>query len=102
MRTVYIEPVTFKCHTAQNAEGTRIPIEEDFFNGKCDIFIEGFRLKPEGESWKRSDGKVFEGGRMISPWKPYAELDAAQREYERAMLAEYESLIDELYSEVTS
>jgi hypothetical protein len=32
---------------------------------------------------------------MISPWKDYAELDAAQREYERQLLAEYEAALAE-------
>ena len=32
---------------------------------------------------------------MISPWKKYTELDEAQRDYERQMLAEYaEALLD--------
>lgn len=95
MKTVYLEPVTFECHPAQNAEGTRISYETDFFDGKCDTFIEGYRIVPSGESWTRSDGTVFHG-EMIAPWKPYAELDSAQREYERRLLAEYESAFAEI------
>ena len=50
--------------------------------------IEGYRFVPNSESWTRSDGVVFHG-EMVTPWKDYAELDAAQREYERKLLAEY-------------
>ena len=97
MRTIYIDS-DFKCHLAD--DGTMTAVETDFFDGKCDAFIEGYRFVPSGESWTREDGVVF-NGEMISPWKDYNELDAAQREYEKELLAEYESLINELYSEVT-
>ena len=85
MKTIYIDS-DFKCHATDDS--TRIAVETDFFDGKCDAFIEGYRVIPSGESWTRSDGVVFQG-EMISPWKNYAELDATQREYERKLLAEY-------------
>ena len=85
MKTIYIDS-DFKCHITN--DGTMTAVETDFFDGKCDAFIEGYRFIPEGESWKRSDGVVFHG-EMITPWRPYAELDAVQREYERQLLAEY-------------
>jgi hypothetical protein len=62
-----------------------------FFANKCTAFIEGYRLKPEGETWVREDGEVFSGGEMITPFKPYDELAAAQHEYERNLLAEYKA-----------
>ena len=89
----------FKCHTT-NPEGIFREVETDFFEGKCAEFIEGYFIVPIGESLIRSDGTVIHG-EIIAPWKDYNELDAAQREYERQMLAEYEALIDELYAEVT-
>ena len=92
MRTVYIDS-DYKCHATN--DGTMIAVETEFFNGKCQTFIEGFRFIPSGESWTRSDGMVFHG-EMISPWKPYSELDSAQREYERQMLADYESALAEI------
>ena len=98
MKTIYIDH-EFKCHVTN--DGTMTAVETAFFDGKCDAFIEGYRFVPSGESWTRSDGVVFHG-EMVSPWKDYAELDSAQREYERQLLAEYESLINELYSEVTT
>lgn len=99
MKTIYIDS-DFKCHVAN--DGTMTPVEEEFFEDKCDAFIEGHRLKPEGETWIREDGVSFSGGKMIAAWKNYSELDDAQREYERHLLAEYEALVDDLYSEVTS
>ena len=77
---IYIDPIDFKCHTT-NPEGTFREIETDFFDGKCATFIEGYRFVPAGESWTRSDGVVF-AGEMIAPFKPYSELEAAQRQYE--------------------
>ena len=66
-----------------------------FFNGKCEVFIEGYRYVPSGESWTREDGSIFYG-EMIAPWKSYSELDAEQRKYERQKLLEYENMQSEL------
>lgn len=84
MRTIYIDSEC-KCHVTD--DGTMTAVETDFFDGRCDAFIEGYRFVPEGESWTREDGVVFQG-EMIAPWKDYAELDNAQREYERQLLKE--------------
>ena len=92
MKTIYIDS-NFKCHVTD--DGTLTAVETDFFDGKCDTFIEGYRFIPSGESWTRSDGVVFHG-EMIAPWKDYAELDNAQREYERQILTEYESALSEI------
>ena len=83
-----------KCHTT-NPDSTFREVETDFFDGKCQTFIEGSRFVPFGEIWTRSDGVVFQG-EMIAPWKDYNELDAAQREYEREQLAEYEKALAEI------
>ena len=95
MRTIYVEPVTFYCHTTQNDDGTLIPVETNEFNGKCDDYIKGFRFVPDGHTWIRDDGKKF-NGKMKSPWKPYAELDEAQREYERALIADMQNALNKL------
>ena len=89
---IYIDS-EFKCHTT-NPDGAFREVEADFFDGKCDIFIEGHRFIPKGESWKRSDGAVFTG-EMVSPWKDNVELDTAQHEYEQRQIAEYESALSE-------
>lgn len=87
----------YKCHTT-NPDGTfrKIILSDnarEFFSNKCTTFIEGYRLKPEGETWTGEDGQSVSGGEMISPWKPYDELDAAQREYERERLADAENAL---------
>lgn len=69
-------------------------VETDFFDGKCDNYIEGYRFIPTGETWTWEDSTVFHG-EMISPWKPWSELDDAQREYERELLREYEQALTE-------
>lgn len=78
MKTIYIDS-DFKCHTSN--DGTMTAVETDFFDGKCDTFIEGYRIIPTGHSWIRGDGVVFHG-EMTAPWKPYSELAAAQAQYE--------------------
>lgn len=80
---VYIDN-DFKCHSEN--DGTMLPVETDFFNSKCQAFIEGFRFVPSGERWIRDDGAVF-CGEMIAPWKPYDELEKAQTAYANAQLA---------------
>ena len=77
--TIYINN-DYKCHVTD--DGTMTAVETDAFDGKCETYIEGYRFVPEGETWTREDGAEFTG-EMISPWRPWAELDAAQREYER-------------------
>lgn len=77
---IYID-ANFKCHTAA-AEGRR-EFDAEFFNGKCKALIEGYRYVPAGETWTRADGAAFPG-EMISPWKDYAILAAAQAAYEQA------------------
>ena len=88
---IYIDS-DFKCHSFNN--GTMTAIEADFFNGKCDKFIEGYRFVPAGENWTREDGTIF-SGEMIAPWKPYKELDAAQRKYEQEQLKALNILLGE-------
>lgn len=85
MNTIYLDS-DFKCHAAD--DGTMKAVETDYFDGKCDAFVEGYRFVPEGESWTREDGAVFHG-EMAAPWKPWEALDTAQREYERKLIAEY-------------
>lgn len=92
MRKIYINS-EFECHTVN--DGTMTAVETDFFDGKCGAFIEGYRFIPDGESWTREDGVVFQG-EMVAPWKDYKELDSAQREYERQLLADYETALAEI------
>lgn len=97
--TIYIDS-DYKCHTA-TADGLTA-VETTAFDGKCPAYIEGYRFVPSGSTWVRSDGAIFQGD-MVAPWKPWDELDAAQREYEReqyaavsAQNAEYEAALSEI------
>jgi hypothetical protein len=68
-----------KCHLVN--DGTMVEVETDFFDGKCNSFIEGYRLVPENRTWTREDGKVFSSG-MIAPWQNSNLLTAYQYQYE--------------------
>ena len=81
MRTIFIDSEN-KCHTAD--DGTMTAIETDFFDGKCNSFVEGYCYE------------IKESIGMFYPWKPYSELDAAQRQYEREQIAEYEKALAEI------
>ena len=78
---IYIDDYC-KCHKTN--DGTMREVETDFFDGKCDAFIEGYLFVPEGETWTREDGVVF-NGEMVAPWKDYNELASAQAQYEHDM-----------------
>ena len=92
MKTIYMDS-DFRCHTV--GDGTLTAVETDFFDGKCDAYIDGYRYVPDGATWTRPDGVVFHG-EMIFPWKDWRELDAAQRGYEREQLASYEQALSEI------
>ena len=80
---IYIDSEN-KCHAALS-DGLRefeTDMITEFFGGKCTAFIEGYRYVPEGESWVREDGEVFEG-EMISPWENALTLERMQASYER-------------------
>lgn len=81
---IYIDS-EYKCHVSNNDDFRAV--ETDLFDGKCDSYIEGYRYVPNGETWVRKDGTAF-AGEMFAPWKSFAELDEAQREYERQEMAE--------------
>lgn len=74
------------CHTA-NPDRLFREVEHPFFDGKCQTFIEGYCYEPDNEK--------------IYPWKPYAELDATQREYERQKLADAENALAIMWGGVT-
>lgn len=78
MKTIYVDS-EFKCHISN--DGTMTPVETDFFDGMCDAYIEGFCYENN------------EISTAIYAWKPYDELDTAQREYERQLLAEAEAAL---------
>lgn len=79
---IYID-TEYHCHTTNPANNLR-EVEHEFFNGKCVTFIEGFCY---------DDSK---GYLIIYPWKPYSELEVAQREYEKQLVTDYESALTEI------
>lgn len=87
--TIYIDS-DYKCHATD--DGTMTAVETDYFDGKCDTYIEGYRYVPSGESWIREDGEIF-AGEMVAPLEDWQELDAAQAKYERE---QYQNLLKEL------
>lgn len=86
--TIYIDS-DFKCHVSA-ADGLSA-IETDSFDGKCEEWIESYRLVPEGETWTREDGEVFTG--MVAPWKDLSDAYAAQVEYVTQQNKQYEAAL---------
>ena len=76
--TIYLDS-DFRCHLTD--DGTMTVIETDAFDGKANAYIEGYRYIPEGQTWTRSDGVIFQG-LMISPAENYNSLIKAQEQYE--------------------
>jgi hypothetical protein len=60
-------------------------VETNSFDGKCDTFVEGYCYEPKGN-----------GVAVLYPWKPYDELDAAQRQYEQALIADMRNALNTL------
>lgn len=77
--TIYIDD-DYKCYVSA-ADGRRA-IETDFFDGKCKVFIEGYRFVPAGEKWIMPNG-VFCRGEMAAPWRDYNYLQVVQEAYEQ-------------------
>lgn len=86
---IYIDG-DFKCHVSA-AEGRR-EIETGFFNGKCPEWIESYRFVPEGGTWTRGDGEVF-NGEMTAPWKDMSEAYVAQAGYLAQQNRQYEAAL---------
>jgi hypothetical protein len=80
---IYIDN-DYMCHTSN--DGSMHEFDVPFFDGKCAAYIEGYRYVPQGETWTRSDGVVF-NGEMIAPAVDSRILEAYQKQYE-AMLPE--------------
>lgn len=70
------------CHL-QN-DGTMTEVETNIFDGKCAEYIEG-QCYESGENFETT-----------YPWKPYSELDAAQREYDRALIVDMQNALNKL------
>lgn len=89
---VYIDN-DYKCHLFN--DGSMTAVEVDFFDGKCESFVEGYRFIPDGEEWIREDGEIFKG-EMLFPWQDHSELDDKQLLYEFGVISEYSSALCEI------
>ena len=89
---IYYLDSEYRVHTEPGED--RVPWEDTdgIFNGKCEAYIKGFHVIPEDKKWMREDGAVFVG-KMITPWKPYSELNIAQRQYELQQLEDMKNAI---------
>lgn len=69
---IYVDS-DYQCHSEN--DGTMREVETDFFDNKCNEFIEGYIYDDSN-------------GVCIYPWKPYEELEKAQVIYEHELLEE--------------
>ena len=90
--TIYIDS-DYKCYVS--AAGGRRAIETNEFDGKCPEWIESYRFVPDGETWTREDGEVF-NGEMVTPWKDLSEAYTAQTAYLERQNAQYEAALTEI------
>ena len=96
---IYLD-AEYKCHVT-NEGGNLREIQTDFFDGRCNAFIEGYRFVPAGENWTNSDGVVFTG-EIATPWKSHVGLSAAQAQYKLDMAeaeAAYQEGVDSAYDQ---
>ena len=97
MKVIYIDD-DFKCYV-NSYDGKLREVHTDFFDGKCDEFVEGYRFVPSGEIWTREDGEVFEG-EMIAPAEEYFLLENVQLTYELQVMNEYKESLEILGVEI--
>ena len=69
----------YRCHLVD--DGTMRSVETSSFDGKCRLFIEGYRFIPHGESWTGPDGTTYEG-EMAFPVEDFDLLARIQEQYE--------------------
>lgn len=84
-------------HVRQNEAGTLAPWGDTagFFAGKCQAFVEGYRVVPDGQTWTREDGAAF-SGLMIAPAADPNLLFAGQAEADGETIAELDAAVVEL------
>lgn len=99
MRTIYLDN-EYRCHVS-NETGEYTTVTTEFFDNKCDQYIEGYRYVPADCEWVNNNGKTFKG-LMITPWKPMSELDEAQLTYEMNILREYSAALTEIEAAISA
>jgi hypothetical protein len=93
---IYLDE-NYMAHPQQDDGTTLMPWEDftGFFTGKCDAFIEGYRVVPEGHTWTRNDGVTF-SGLMIAPAVDPKLLLAAQANEDEETIAELDAVVVDL------
>lgn len=94
---IYLDS-NYMCHL--NPDKGIIEAENDFFDGKCALFIENYRFVPFGYSWKRPDGIILYG-EILTPVNDCGIPLKVQQQYEIDEinhLNELGSLIEDLYN----
>lgn len=96
MKTIYLNK-EFQCSVTER-EDTVQSIETDYFDGKCNAWIEGYRFVPLGQTWTRADGVQF-SGEMAAPFKDYTYLEMVQSLYDQlaADITDTQLAVAELY-----
>ena len=87
---IYYLDSDYRVHTEPGEALVSWEDANGIFDGKCKAYVEGFRVVPEGECWKRGDGTVFKG-LMVSPVADIGVLQTAQTDYEKVQ-AEVEDM----------
>lgn len=89
MKKIYLNK-DFECSVTEKADTVQ-SVETDFFDGKCNTYIEGYRFIPAGQEWTRSDGVVFKG-EMVAPFKDSQMLEMVQALYEEQQPTEAQAV----------
>ena len=79
MRTIYVDS-NHCCHVKD--DGTMTAVETDFFDGKCDAFVEGYCYDIEKAA--------------VYPLVNYEVLDAAQRKFEQELIVDMQNALNKL------
>ena len=93
---VYLDD-DYVVHLEQDEGTTRMPWNDPdgFFVGKCQAFVEGYRVVPENNAWQREDGVTFYGP-MISPIITPTALMAAQAEADKSTISDLDAAVVDL------
>ena len=79
---------------AENAEGY-VEAESSFFDFICPEIFPSYRFIPNGHSWERADGKVFNGEAVMLIGNSF-ETARKQREYEKLLFSDMQTALNEL------
>jgi hypothetical protein len=82
MRKIYLDD-QYRCSVTNGENKTEI--ETDFFDGRCEEFIEGYCYIPKNEKWVNKNNIEFMG-ETIFPIADFNKIDSIQRSNERAAL----------------